>query len=39
MAVMQNPENTAGRLIAAAEVQGTSVYNHAGKNSAASKTS
>ena len=31
MAVMQNPDNTAGRLIAADEVQGTSVYNRAGE--------
>jgi sporulation protein YlmC with PRC-barrel domain len=31
MAVMQNADNTAGRLIAAAEVQGTSVYNRAGE--------
>jgi sporulation protein YlmC with PRC-barrel domain len=31
MAVMQNPDNTAGRLIAASEVQGTSIYNRAGE--------
>ena len=31
MAVMQHPDNTAGRLIAADEVQGTSVYNRAGE--------
>ena len=31
MAVMQNPDDTAGRLIAASEVQGTSVYNRAGE--------
>jgi len=30
MPVMQNPDDTAGRLIAADEVQGTSVYNRAG---------
>jgi len=30
MPVMQDPDDTAGRLIAADEVQGTSVYNRAG---------
>jgi sporulation protein YlmC with PRC-barrel domain len=28
---MQDPDDTSGRLIAANEVQGTSVYNHAGE--------
>jgi sporulation protein YlmC with PRC-barrel domain len=31
MPVMQDPEDTSGRLIAADEVQGTSVYNRAGE--------
>ena len=31
MPVMQDPDDTAGRLIAADEVQGTSAYNRAGE--------
>lgn len=31
MPVMQDPDDTSGRLIAAGEVQGTSVYNRAGE--------